>query len=202
MKLKYYMRGMGIGIILTTLILSIANPKEKLTDSEVKERAKAMGMMDKGEKEVEALCDILEQAKPSVKPTIAPTQTPMPTVPPDSTETPESSSTPVPSETAENTIIPLPTETPAPTPTIAVKLPKNDSRDGKNSGELITFTIKGGMTSSVVADVLEDKGLIGDASDFNKYIVGEGKASIIMVGTYTLPMGASYEEIVAIITEN
>ena len=32
MKLKYYMRGLGIGILITTLIFAAAGKKEKLTD--------------------------------------------------------------------------------------------------------------------------------------------------------------------------
>ena len=44
MKLKYYMRGLGLGILLTTLILAISNPKEKMTDREIMDRAGELGM--------------------------------------------------------------------------------------------------------------------------------------------------------------
>lgn len=47
MKLKYYLRGLGIGIILTTIILMIASSGEKstMTDKEIIERAHALGMV-------------------------------------------------------------------------------------------------------------------------------------------------------------
>ena len=47
MKLKYYLRGLGIGIIVTTLILMIAGTgqKEELTDAQIIERAKELGMV-------------------------------------------------------------------------------------------------------------------------------------------------------------
>ena len=55
MKLKYYLRGLGIGIICTAIIMGIAlsgNKKETLTDAEIIERAKLLGMvMEEGTKE-------------------------------------------------------------------------------------------------------------------------------------------------------
>jgi hypothetical protein len=180
MKLKYYMRGLGIGIILTTLILTIANPKEKLTDTEIKDRAKALGMVEETEKEDKTLSELLDDIKPTLKPSVAPTEAPEPTSLP------------------EPTITPIPT--PEPTPTPAVEIPENENRDGENVGELVTFTVEQGMSSRKVADMLVEKGLIKDSKDFNQFIVGEGKASVIHIGTYTLPKGASYEEIVTKIT--
>jgi hypothetical protein len=180
MKLKYYMRGLGIGIVLTTLILIIANPKDKLTDTEIMERAKALGMVEAKDLEDKALSEVLESIKPSVTPSVAPTVAP----------TPEPSKAPEPTK--------APTPTPKPTP--VVELPKDDNRDGENKGELVNFSVEPGMSSGKVAAMLVEKGLIKDAEDFNQYIVKVGKASVIRVGTYTLPKGATYEEIATKIT--
>ena len=49
MKLKYYLRGLGIGIILTTIILSIAFSDRNLTDEQIIEKAKSLGMVMKEE---------------------------------------------------------------------------------------------------------------------------------------------------------
>ena len=48
MKLKYYLRGMGIGIILTAIVMGFAlgGRKTTISDAEVIERAKALGMVD------------------------------------------------------------------------------------------------------------------------------------------------------------
>lgn len=48
MKLKYYLRGMGIGIILTAIIMGIAlrGRKEALSDAEIMARARELGMID------------------------------------------------------------------------------------------------------------------------------------------------------------
>lgn len=47
MKLKYYLRGLGIGIVVTAIIMSIAASKNhKMTDEEIVARAKQLGMIE------------------------------------------------------------------------------------------------------------------------------------------------------------
>ncbi len=50
MKLKYYLRGMGIGVILTAIIMGFAlgGRKTTISDAEVIERAKQLGMVENG----------------------------------------------------------------------------------------------------------------------------------------------------------
>ena len=59
MKLKYYLRGLGIGIIVTTLVLMVAfsGKKEKLSDQEIMQRAEQLGMVmaDEGQTETGSL---------------------------------------------------------------------------------------------------------------------------------------------------
>ena len=48
-KIRFYMRGLGIGILVTALILiavNLKNNKGQMTDAEIKERAAALGMVD------------------------------------------------------------------------------------------------------------------------------------------------------------
>ena len=48
MKLKYYLRGLGIGILITTIIFIIGihvNQDQMFSDEEVIRRAKALGMV-------------------------------------------------------------------------------------------------------------------------------------------------------------
>ena len=55
MKLKYYLRGLGIGMIVTALILGISfSPRQgqetqTLTDDQIRERAEQLGMVDSSE---------------------------------------------------------------------------------------------------------------------------------------------------------
>lgn len=48
MKLKYYLRGMGIGIILTAIVMGFAlgGRKTTMSEAEIIQRAKALGMVD------------------------------------------------------------------------------------------------------------------------------------------------------------
>ncbi|WP_024866506.1 hypothetical protein [Butyrivibrio sp. FCS014] len=50
MKLKYYLRGMGIGIILTAIVMGFAlgGRKTTISDAEVIRRAKELGMIEAG----------------------------------------------------------------------------------------------------------------------------------------------------------
>ena len=48
-KIRFYIRGLGIGILVTALILiavNLKNNKGQMTDAEIKERAAALGMVD------------------------------------------------------------------------------------------------------------------------------------------------------------
>ena len=46
MKLRYYLRGLGIGIIVTAIIMSFTRQPEKLTDAQIKMRALELGMVE------------------------------------------------------------------------------------------------------------------------------------------------------------
>lgn len=48
MRLKYYMRGLGIGIVVTAVIMGVSSngKKESLTDAQIIARAKELGMVD------------------------------------------------------------------------------------------------------------------------------------------------------------
>ena len=202
MKLKYYMRGLGIGIILTTLILMIGNPKEKLSDDEIIKRAGELGMV-MSQKE-DKLDEVLASVKPSEPPSAAPSVTivpsPVPSVTPQVSPTSQPTSTPVPT--------PKPTQAPKPTATIApvatAKPVPSDQDKTKSQGETentkISFSVKSGMSSGQVAILLQEKGLVKSAEEFNKYIIKVGKASVIRVGSYTLPDGATYDDIITLIT--
>lgn len=50
MNLKYYLRGLGIGIIVTAIIMLVlsAQNTKTLTDEEIKQKAKALGMVEQG----------------------------------------------------------------------------------------------------------------------------------------------------------
>lgn len=201
MKLKYYLRGLGLGIILTTLILVIAGPKGKLSDKEIMSRAKELGMVEKTE-DNSGLDSILgktnltgtpapgpsKAVKPNAEPTIEPT------INPKAEPTKKPITEPTQKPDAFPTYRPIPTQKP-------IKEIKSTGTGSKTEGTGdITFSIKSGMSSGKVAKMLVNKGLIENADEFNQYIVSVGKAGIIRIGDYTMPKGSSYEDIIEKIT--
>lgn len=190
MKLKYYMRGLGIGIILTTLILTISNKNEKLTDQEIIKRAEALGMVMEDEQNQK-----LEQVIKESMPIDQPTTTPVEETDTEPTIAPTIMPTSQPTSTPEPTVKPTPEPTVEPTPASVDK-----GKSEKDKIKQISFTIERGMSSGKVAELLVEVGLIEDAKEFNEYIIDKGKASIIRVGTFSLPEDASYADIVKEIT--
>lgn len=220
MKLKYYLRGLGIGILVTALILTIApGDKEVLSDAQIRERALQLGMVDgnsltladvqagtnKGDsQETEESQHAGESQTPepetsqSPLPTEAPAPTesqepaksPEPSATPEPTESPEPSATPEPTESLEPSATPEPTESPEPTKSSAPA-----------TGESITITINPGASSESVARDLEKAGLVESARAFDTYLCDNGYSTIISVGTYEIAPGTSEEEIAKIITK-
>ena len=187
MKLKYFMRGLGLGIVLTTLIITISNPKQKLTDDQIKNRAEKLGMVMKDEKSSnldKALkdMDLSTTPKPSdsVKPTKIPTPEPTvkPTMEPTKAPKDDSSSS---KDTSKDTS-------------------KDSDKKQKDQSDKVMVTIRSGMSSSQVAKLLVSKGLIEDAQAFNHYLVNLNKSGLIRVGKFSVSKDANYDDIIDIIT--
>ena len=90
MKLKYYLRGLGIGILVTAVIMGITQEsrKQTLSDREIRERAAALGMVEPGN----SLADLQATEAPTA--TAKPTQKPVATETPAATETPTAKAKP------------------------------------------------------------------------------------------------------------
>lgn len=208
MKLKYYMRGLGIGIILTTLILTIGN--NTISDEEVIRRANALGMSFKDEEEdkLNKMLGNNDAEEQGVTPVVTVTIAPSPTnaEQPASELTPEPTPTLAPASEKKPTDAPEPTSAAKPTkeqkPTETVKpttAPKADIVTKPVSGSKISFTIERGMGSGEVAKVLMEAGVIKDAADFNRYIMKQGQAGNIKIGVFKIKKNASYDEIMKMI---
>lgn len=235
MKRKYYMRGMGIGVLVTAILCAVALPKkeEPMTDEQIIARAMELGYVkDESGVTADDINKIKENEKttgtpaateaPDVTPEATPegpTPSPEPTPePPEEPDEPEKPTTPTPKEekptataTPKPTATKAPTKTPTPKPTAtkaptkvptakptATESPKATTVPGATS---YTVKVERGMTARRVAERLESAGAISDSEDFVKYLVNAKLADLINIGTFTIPEGASYEEIGKILTE-
>lgn len=229
MKLKYYLRGLGIGILVTTVILSLAGiGRKNMTDEEVIKRAKELGMV-----ESTLLSDLADQAKADeVKPTEPEisepetSQQPEETLPPENTpattpgeendteqKTPAGQENGTEQETApaqengmEKETTPgqenntEPEKATEPETTPETPVSPEDGSSDTPAGETFTLVIGRGESSTTVSKNLKKAGIVEDATAFDKFLCNNGYDKKIITGTYEIPYGASEEEIAKIIT--
>ncbi|GAA4654704.1 hypothetical protein GCM10023142_18420 [Anaerocolumna aminovalerica] len=196
MKLKYYLRGLGVGILFSTIILSIAfkaSSKEKAdkvnsnTESNTSGTEAANG--DDGIKDLEDL--LAPSAAPSIAPTVTPTEKDIS----DKETTDTSSEAPSVSPTA-----PLEEETEESNPIVADQT--DDLKEqNEESKDYIIVRIEEGMTSEEVASILYNYGIIEDKNDFNTYMKKNNYSRIINIGDFKIAKNATYEQITDLIVE-
>ena len=201
MKLKYYLRGLGIGMAVTALILGISfsgrqgQEAQTLTDEQIRERASELGMVDSSELTLAALQNSAQ------------TQT---TMEPEVTEEPETMTEPEATAEPETTTEPEATAEPEMTtePEVTAEPEMTTEPEATEAPELITapeqsqttITIKKGSDSGSVSRVLYEAGLVENAKAFDNYLCNNGYSRSINPGIYEIAPGTSEEEIAKIIT--
>ena len=217
MKRKYYLRGLGFGILITALVFTFAGPSE-MTEEEIIKRAEELGYVKAEESSIN-IKDLMGTGTPSPVATKAPEQTPEPTkvitpeatpdFTPTSTPEPEFSPTPTPTISPTPTVSPTPeptaTSTPTPTATViptATPVPTKEPTKAPEK-EVITATIvvERGNTATMVCNKLENAGIVKDGSVLRDYLIANNLTDYINVGTYTLSNDMTLKEIAKILTE-
>lgn len=198
MKLKTYLRGLGIGIIVTTIVMGITlgGGKEKLSDAEIIARAKELGMVEStvaqpdenDEKEPEKSAD-----KP--EPESKTGQEDMPEVKDNDKEGQSRRETDEPESVKES-------EPEVPDMAAA----ENNAPSHENvivvAGEVVNVSIVNGDDSATVSRRLEELNLIISASQFDQFLCDNGYAKKLSPGNYEIAIGSSEETIAKIITKS
>ncbi len=194
MNLKYYLRGLGVGIVVTSLILGIGlgSRKEALSNEEIKDRARALGMVEESsitvaevavQQEEEAVDDpeLLNDVDAELKDDAADKADAETEV----SATPEVSSEPEVSAgaTAETDNETAPGATP------------KAGDDTAETREIVDITINPGEGSYAISRKLEQSGLIDDASEYDAYLCDNGYHTKLRAGVHKIPMGSTREEI-------
>lgn len=197
MKLKYYLRGLGIGMIVTALILGISfshrqgQETQILTDDQIRERAEQLGMVDSSELTLAALQNSVQQAQENTEKTEASpepdTEETTTTSEPETTVAPENTTEPETTAAPENTVEPEAT-------------PQPETIAASEASQAVTVTVKKGASSGSVSNRLQEAGLVEDAKTFDNYLCNNGYSRSINPGTYEIVPGTSEEEIAKIIT--
>lgn len=184
MKRKYYLRGIGVGILFSTIVLLvayIASGRGQMTDDEIRKRAKELGMVET-ESELGALDKPADKKDTAEDESVSSTEEAS-----EDTSEDNSDDTEEPSETSD-------TEEPS------TDSAENTTEEAKPQGRKVTFTVVSGMNSWNVAVILQDQGVIESAAEFDAYLEANGYSSRIVTGEYTVSVGADFETIAKMIT--
>lgn len=180
MKRKYFLRGLGLGLITASLMFAFAFIfyKPTLSESEIKKQAKALGMVES------------TNNKNSSN---------------QSTDEKDSDKKKSESKTDDNGVVTNTVTNPDGSTTTTTSIPGDVSKLGDksattNSGKNIVISVAGGENSAAVSLDLFHKGLVSDNAEFDKYIESTGKDNSIRPGTYEIPEGSTYAQIADIIT--
>ncbi|MCR5196903.1 MAG: endolytic transglycosylase MltG [Pseudobutyrivibrio sp.] len=190
MRLKYYLRGLGIGVTLATLLLTIsfyfgkdALAKRELTDAEIIERATELGMVmkedakekDKTDKKSEDPKKDESKADDNIEET-------------DKADSTEKSDDPNKEMTLEEAIE---------SETNASDVDKSEASE--STVTYVPFTIKAGASSETVATELHKAGLIDSSAGFSEYMNKLGVDDRIQAGTFYVKQDSSYDDIIALL---
>lgn len=187
MKIKYFLRGLGVGILVTVLLLFVGvtkAQKQTISDEEIMSRAKQLGMLTKEE----ANDYRLEQSLDQIKDNLGETASSVPattTVPVESTEAPADVND-------EETV------KPSAAPSKKPKKKENNKQDKKKT---VTLQIKSGMTTQAVSRFLYANQVIRNEEDFTTYMLDHKLTAKLQVGKYDIPVDATHAQIAEMITK-
>ncbi|MCI8992307.1 MAG: hypothetical protein HFG80_06215 [Eubacterium sp.] len=195
MKLKYYLRGLGIGIIIAVVIMIIAFRihGSEMSDQQVIERAQELGMVIP---ENGAVADLRDKQQAEEKENAA-----------------DDGGTDADQNDAGNKDKPGDNNTDAGNNAAGndgsdaenaaeVKSNTNDdsNADASQAGQYVTFIVSGGEYSDKISQNLQTSGLIDDAESFNKWLQETDYDNFIQPGTFQIPVGSTWDEIAVILT--
>ena len=232
MNLKYYLRGLGVGIVVTSLILGIGlgSRKETLSNEEIKERARTLGMVEESITVAEAAAQKEEEAQEKVtadpvpeenaegdaetivsaEPEVSSEPAVRVSAAPEASEEPKVSaaSEPEASEEPNASAASEPAASAAPeagaTPEAGVKPVADEAEEDSGTApakEIVDITINPGEGSYVISQKLEQSGLVDDATEYDAYLCDNGYHTKLRAGVHKIPMGSTREEIAKLLCQ-
>ena len=202
MKLKYYLRGIGIGMIVTTMILMIAfavHKEQPLTDDEIRARASELGMIMPEDVSAGDKLSGQKVSGPAVEEPLTGTLSEDRTDNTEKTDKTDKTDTGDASASLKDDADDVKSEE----GTAKSDQPEDDTAGQPQTEviEQVEITIVGGEYSDAVCRKLKKAGVIEDVEDFNKYLAKKGYDNLIQPGNYVIPLGADYETVAKLITD-
>ncbi len=191
MKLKYYLKGFGVGVLFATVILSISlmlnRQQTGLTDEQIMARARELGMeMVSAEKETDTEGPTTKTPESSTMPAESTS--------PDITEKETASQ----GETVTGMEGMEPVETLGEVPSVTER--ENESSEAVRVEEgadetTVIIHIEKGMSSDTIVRLLEEAGVVESSDELLNRLWEIEKTRYVRAGTYEFTRGMSVEEI-------
>lgn len=198
MERKYYLRGLGIGIAVTAIIMGVSlSGNQAMTDEEIIARAKELGMVentvladtdDKDDREA----DEREQPEAADSPAAGEEDDSGP-------EVDEDDGSAAAGEEDGSGSEPAGVDDVAPAAGAQDDAIENVN-EGITSAAVKTITISHGDGSYTVARKLADVGVVTSAATFDTFLCQNGYDKRLRTGTFSIPADASDEQIARIVT--
>lgn len=165
MKLKYYLRGAGIALIVISLIwmISSAFSTTSMSKSQIESEAKKLGMVYPDEKGT--IADNMESENDKNSEDNAAAQ---------ATGTDANATDANATDANANC---------------------TDTNGEGAPAETVEFTISRGETSSIISNHLQEQGIVDNAEAFDKFLTLSNDDNFLQPGTYTITKGSTFEEI-------
>ena len=204
MKLKTYLRGLGIGIIVTTIVMAftLGGNKEKMSDEEIIARAKELGMVESVAEEPDANNEnIPEKAGNKTEPKDINGQEEENKTEPESM--PEAEEDAGQSRIEESEQEGVKESEAEPQSMTSVENTATPPDVGEvTAGEVVSVSIANGDDSATVSRRLADLDLVISATQFDQFLCDNGYAKKLSPGDYEIAIGSSEETIAKIITKS
>lgn len=191
MRLKYYLRGLGLGIIFAVIIMMIGfhGNKQSMSDTEIIEKAKTLGMV-----EAKNISGTVADEYNSEKTDSSATNSDASS---QKAET-EQDSQMQDSQTAQEDTQQEDTRQEAAQPAADAKQETVEPQDAVTT---YTISVTSQDTCRTIAEKLKALNLVDDAEQFRIYMGQKGADHFIADGEHVIPQGASYDDIITILTQ-
>ncbi len=205
MKIRYYLRGLGLGVLVTAIFFMVSdNSSTTLSDEQIKERARKLGMT-----ESVVLAELPTEETTVEATTIEETVTEENVTEEFSTEEIVTEETTVEepveeeetvTEVYETTVEELVEEETSEEEEheVTSEAPETEENFGTNT-EPVLITVNRGEGSDTVSKRMQDAGLVADAHEYDRYLMTNGYDKRIGAGEHLIPVGATWEDMAKIL---
>ncbi|MDD7149042.1 MAG: hypothetical protein PUH86_12055 [Lachnospiraceae bacterium] len=220
MRLKYYLRGLGIGIVVTAVIMGVSAERQKpvMTDEQIIARAKELGMVEQEgilaeiAGESVAAVDQTEEAKAEApKQEEAKAETPEQEDAKAEAPKQEEAKAEAPKQEEAKAEAPKQEEAKAEAPEqeeVKAETPKTETADQETAKQetvqktaSVVVSIYPGEGSYTVSRKLAALGLVESADIYDKFLCQNSYDKKLCTGNYTITEGATADEIARILTK-